>query len=112
MRGGRTIRDAPAVEPAESTRRRVNQGVRAMALELKEAGESDEPDGSSDPLHFVVGQDCTGMWVVDETHGLYGGIFCSKDAALRFAKFETADRGGDLAMTSERLEFRARRARR
>jgi hypothetical protein len=112
MRGRSTIPDAPVVVPAESMQRCVNQGVCAMALELKEAGEPDEPDGNSEPLHFVVGQDCTGMWVVDETHGLYGGIFCSKDAALRFAKFETADRGGDLAMTSERLDFRARRARR
>jgi hypothetical protein len=64
---------------------------------------------SVDPLHFVVGQDRRGNWVVTETHGLYGGIFCSRDAALRFAKFETADRLGECAVTGERLEFDVRR---
>jgi hypothetical protein len=80
-----------------------------MAQELTETSEAEDPDASVDPLHFVVGQDHSGHWVVTENHGLYGGIFCSKDAALRFAKFETADRPGDCAVTAERLEFDARR---
>jgi hypothetical protein len=75
---------------------------RSMAAESKDA----EP---IDPLHFVVGQDRSGNWVVTETHGLYGGIFCSKDAALRFAKFETAERLCECAVTGERLEFDVRR---
>jgi hypothetical protein len=45
-----------------------------------------EPPGAGkapgDPLHFIVGQDRTGNWVVTETHGLYGGIFCDKVTAL------------------------------
>jgi hypothetical protein len=60
---------------------------------------------SEDPLHFIVGQDCSGHWVVTETHGLYGGIFCDKKAAVRFAKFETADRKGEVELTSERVEL-------
>jgi hypothetical protein len=80
-----------------------------MAQELREADSAEDADASDDPLHFVVGQDRSGHWVVTETHGLYGGIFCSKDAALRFAKFETADRTGDYAVTSERVEFAPRR---
>jgi hypothetical protein len=63
----------------------------------------------ADPLHFIVGQDRQGHWIVTETHGLYGGIFCNKDAALRFARFETADRRGELELTSERLELAPRR---
>jgi hypothetical protein len=63
----------------------------------------------TDPLHFVVGQDRSGNWIVTETHGLYGGIFCSKDAALRFAKFEAAERLGEYAVSDERLEFDVRR---
>ncbi len=66
-------------------------------------------EGADDPLHFVVGQDGGGNWIVTEAHGLYGGIFCSKDAALRFAKFETADRLGQCAVTAERIEFDVRR---
>jgi hypothetical protein len=84
-------------------------GVRAMTQDFGEAGSAEDADASQDPLHFLVGQDHSGLWVVTETHGLYGGIFCSKDAALRFAKFETADRDGDCAVTAEPLEFKARR---
>lgn len=80
-----------------------------MAQALRETGQAEDPDASEDPLHFVVGQDRSGHWVVTETHGLYGGIFCSRDAALRFAKFETADRPADCAVTVERVEFAARR---
>jgi hypothetical protein len=83
-----------------------------VAQALNETGEAKGADASGDPLHFVVGQDHSGHWIVTEAHGRYGGIFCSKDAALRFAKFERADRAGDCAVTSERLEFAARRIRR
>jgi hypothetical protein len=83
-----------------------------MDQALREAGEAEDPDESQEPLHFVVGRDHSGLWVVTESHGLYGGIFCSKDAALRFAKFETADRRGDCAVTSDQLEFSPRRMRR
>jgi hypothetical protein len=79
-----------------------------MAEPSKGADAAKDAD-PADPLHFVVGQDRRGNWVVTETHGLYGGIFCSKDAALRFAKFETADRLGECAVTGERLEFDVRR---
>jgi len=70
-------------------------------------GEDAEP--GADFLHFVIGQDRRGHWIVTETHGLYGGIFCSKDAALRFAKFEAANRNGELEFTDERLELAPRR---
>jgi hypothetical protein len=102
MRHGRKITFLSAKLPSD-------EGVRAMAQELREAGSAEDADGSQDPLHFVVGQDRSGHWIVTETHGLYGGIFCSKDAALRFAKFETGDRAGDCAVTSEHVEFVPRR---
>jgi hypothetical protein len=102
MRHGRKITFLSAKLPSD-------EGVRAMAQELRETAEDADP--SQDPLHFVVGQDRSGHWIVTETHGLYGGIFCSKDAALRFAKFETADGRGDCAVTSDRVEFAPRRRR-
>jgi hypothetical protein len=77
-----------------------------MAQESKDADEPEEPNAADDALHFVVGQDRAGLWVVAEAHGLCGGIFSSKDAALRFAKSESADRKADLAMTPDGLEFR------
>jgi hypothetical protein len=80
-----------------------------MAQALREASEPEDPDLTDEPLNFVIGQDGSGHWILVETHGLYGGIFCSKDAALRFASFETADRKGVLTITSEPLEFPPRR---
>jgi hypothetical protein len=72
---------------------------------MTQKGDPDDQDAGEDLLHFVVGQDRSGLWVVSETHGLYGGIFCSKDAALRFAKFETAEKSSACEETSDRLEF-------
>ncbi|HLW91068.1 MAG TPA: hypothetical protein VKS78_07190 [Roseiarcus sp.] len=72
---------------------------------MAQGGDREDQDANPDPLHFVVGQDRSGLWIVSETHGLYGGIFCSKDAALRFAKFDSAEKAGDCSQSSERLEF-------
>jgi hypothetical protein len=76
-----------------------------MTEALRETIGGEDHAESEDPLHFIVGQDCSGHWVVTETHGLYGGIFCDKKAAVRFAKFETADRKGEVELTSERVEL-------
>jgi len=80
-----------------------------MSEALRTNDGEEESANRADVLHFIVGQDRAGHWIVTETHGLYGGIFCTRDAALRFAKFETADRKGQLELTRERMEFGARR---
>lgn len=38
---------------------------------------------------FVVGQDCLGRWLAVETHGLGGGVFTSRSAAVRYAATES-----------------------
>ncbi len=45
-----------------------------------------------EPLCFVLGRDHDGHWVVRETHGLCGGVFTSERDAIRYAKFEAAER--------------------
>ena len=50
------------------------------------------------PHHFLVGQDREGHWLAVETHGLGGGIFASRDAALHYAKSETEKRPGPSAI--------------
>jgi hypothetical protein len=35
-----------------------------------------------EPLCFVLGRDHGGHWIVQEAHGLCGGLFASKDAAI------------------------------
>ena len=49
-------------------------------------------DADDDPLQshilLTIGQDSSGHWLVRENHGLVGGIFVSRDAALHFAEDE------------------------
>ena len=55
---------------------------------------------------FLVGQDREGHWVAVETHGLGGGLFTSREAALHYAAFETG-RGLDaVRVVSETIELR------
>ena len=39
---------------------------------------------------IIVGQDRRGQWIVEENHGLMGGIFRSRDAAMHFIADERA----------------------
>lgn len=58
-----------------------------------------------EPLCFILGRDQGGRWIVQETHGLCGGLFASKDAAIRFAKFESADRESVIRLAPDPIEL-------
>jgi len=45
-----------------------------------------------EPLSFVLGRDHGGRWIVQEAHGLCGGLFASENDAIHFAKSESAGR--------------------
>jgi len=51
---------------------------------------SPEP-GSRIPL-FVIGKDSRGNWVVQDQHGICGGLFVNRAEALKFAMFENGNR--------------------
>jgi hypothetical protein len=53
----------------------------------------------------VIGRDLAGQWIVVEGHGLYGGIFGSRRAASRFAKFESGGRRSTISISSDPLDF-------
>jgi len=57
------------------------------------------------PLCFTLGRDHGGHWIVQETHGLCGGLFASKDAAIHFARFESAERQSTIRLTSDPIEL-------
>jgi hypothetical protein len=63
----------------------------------------DVEEVSPEPLCFVVGRDQSGHWIVQETHGLCGGLFRTEDAAIRYAKFESADRKSVIRHSSHPL---------
>jgi hypothetical protein len=60
---------------------------------------------SPEPLSFVLGRDHGGHWIVREIHGLCGGLFTSKNAAISYARFESADRKSVIRLTSDLVEL-------
>jgi hypothetical protein len=56
-------------------------------------------------LHFVIGKDQEGHWLAVETHGC-GGLFISREAALKYAEFETDHRPGAVECTTRPVAFR------
>ena len=54
-------------------------------------------------LQFIVGQDEQGHWVAVEAHGRGGGIFVSRQAALKYAASETGQRLDTVRCSNEPL---------
>lgn len=54
---------------------------------------------------FMVGQNTRGQWLAVETHGLGGGLFSNKDAAIRYATFESDHRRDAVIVTGEPIEL-------
>ena len=55
---------------------------------------------------YMVGRDADGRWLAVETHGLGGGLFANKEAALRYANFETHRRKDAVTIVPEHLILR------
>ncbi|MDB5552426.1 MAG: hypothetical protein JWL86_2410 [Rhizobium sp.] len=55
-------------------------------------------------LDFIIGRSRSGGWLVAETHNLYGGVFSSRTEALRYARFETANRHATISVVDAVLE--------
>lgn len=57
--------------------------------------------------NFIVGQDASGRWLVRDVDGLVGGVFRDRQAAERFASFESGHREGHVrhAPLGVRLEL-------
>lgn len=55
---------------------------------------------------FIVGQDIQGHWVAVETHGLGGGLFRTRDAAIHYAVDLTDHRPDAVVIATDRIELR------
>jgi hypothetical protein len=64
-----------------------------------------EPPSRLKPPVLMVGQDCRGNWVVQDQSGARGGLFVSRDAALRYVHDENRDRQRSVVMISGILEL-------
>jgi len=50
-------------------------------------------DAAWELLCFLLGRDQEGLLVDQEQHGLYGGLLVREIEAIRYARFESANRG-------------------
>jgi hypothetical protein len=55
--------------------------------------------------NFLVGKDRRGRWAVAEGRGEAGGIFASREAALRYARLESGRRPGAVRQTSSPISL-------
>lgn len=62
-----------------------------------------EPPPARVALSYVVGQDCRGRWVALESHGLGGGYFRDREAAIRYAAAESGCPTGAVRLSLEPL---------
>ncbi len=60
---------------------------------------------TNDAPTYQVGQDHAGRWLAMEARGRGGGMFCSREAAMRFAGSQTAWRDGAVSEPGRPLGF-------
>lgn len=89
--------------PRSTTPDRVTTGV-AMSVSLN-AIKTSGIRNTVASLQFVVGQDEEGHWVVVESQGRGGGIFINREAALKYAAFETGQRPDAVRCSNKPLAF-------
>jgi hypothetical protein len=67
------------------------------------------PDAASSswllPPTFLIGRDSRGNWVAQERSGACGGLFASRAAALKFAKFESGNQPHAVVWVNGVLEL-------
>ena len=54
---------------------------------------------------FLVGRDSCGRWIARDQRGLCGGLFVSRDEAIRFAMFESGCRPQAVIMVPGIIEL-------
>jgi hypothetical protein len=64
-----------------------------------------EPPSLFRPPVFTIGQDRCGNWVVQDQKGIAGGLFVTRDAALRYVRSETGYQKRAVVMISGNLEL-------
>jgi hypothetical protein len=66
--------------------------------------QSEPPSWLRPPL-FMVGQDKRGNWVVQDQKGMRGGLFVSREAALRYVRSENGFKPQAVVMVSGGVEL-------
>jgi len=64
-----------------------------------------EPPSLFRPPVFMIGQDRCGNWVVQDQKRMAGGLFATRDAALRYIRSESGYQPRAVVMVSGNLEL-------
>jgi hypothetical protein len=75
-----------------------------MGTSMKQAQQSEPPSLFRPPV-FMIGQDRRGNWVVQDQKRMAGGLFATRDAALRYVRSETGYQPRAVVMVSGNLEL-------
>ena len=71
---------------------------------MRQNQQSEPPSWLRPPL-FMVGQDKRGNWVVQDQKGMCGGLFVSREAALRYVRSENGFQPRAVVMVSGGFEL-------
>jgi hypothetical protein len=66
---------------------------------------SDLPLTQASRSYFILGRNARGLWVIRENTGRSGGVFLSREAALRFARLESPNAHFAVVHVPEIVEF-------
>jgi hypothetical protein len=58
-------------------------------------------------VQFLIGQNAQGHWILAEARRRYGGIFVSREAALKFATSELGIDASLICLSNEPLALRS-----
>jgi hypothetical protein len=75
-----------------------------MGTSMKQAQQSEPPSLFRPPV-FMIGQDRRGNWVVQDQKRMAGGLFVTRDAALRYVRSESGYQPRAVVMVSGNLEL-------
>jgi hypothetical protein len=66
---------------------------------------SDLPLTQASRSYFILGRNARGLWVIRENTGRSGGVFLSREAALRFARLESPNAHFAVVHVPDVVEF-------
>jgi hypothetical protein len=68
-------------------------------------GSTDTSITSAGESYFLLGQNARGLWVIRASTGAKAGMFLSREAAMKFARFESGEPQFAVVHVPDGLEF-------
>jgi len=88
------------------------EGARVMSLNLIAGVDFPRQLPTATAPFFLLGRNAAGHWVIRETTGRRAGLFRTREAAIKYARDESADGNFTIVDQLEGLEFEQRHIKR